>query len=693
MIKELSNISEHSIIDQGTDLEITSFSTVKYNSNKIGGGAFGEVFELVEIDDNPVNNLLVKVYLEEQSSAHALETISLFHDKIKREFSSKKQSIYQLYPGLLGFPFSVFRAKDNLENKSVVVLILFDLRKHGYFEVNQENTTSISTTELELENKFLVAHQFSKTINFLHRKQFIHSDIDYDALWYNPGRKIFALIDYDSGYNYSAQQKATTLGKINHLASVFARKIIQIGTGQEQVTDEDRIAEENWKVASALFEILFDVPPFFFLKDSEELTFKRYIKKNNWPNINEIDEAYINTNNLPAYEETIHSIKELEDLGFDNIIQLFRKCFNEGARSLKKRPEASDWNSAFQNVTKALELYPSVERFESDKTEIKKKNEAVVFSFEGSAFDYVEINGKVLPLFQYSKQINVPDTALIKLRAVSDIGVTEQEIEITANKVDPEFSKFTISEGIRRSSDPVSISWQASNAAKVEVQGFTEDYPSNGQILVHPTKRTTYVFQAMGFFDQIVEKTVTIDVIQPKIKEFDWKIDINKGINNVSIWWKTEFAVDCKLQPMIGGVEADGYTDVKINSKTEFELIAIGLYGQATRKIEAVPFNAPIVENIFVPVPAIEITTHVDTQPLDFKAEMPAALVNQSHSQIEFNFHTHINQVDIDFNKDLPEFSYTNEALIPDLRTHWFDKSYQKIKSKFLKSLSKLNLY
>ena len=692
MIKELVNISAHSIIDQGTESDIISFSTLKYNSNIIGGGAFGQVFELVEIDDNPVSNLLIKVYLEEKSCDHALETIKLFHDKIKRELDSKPYSIYQICPGLLGFPFSVFRAKDVLEQKPVVALIMFDLKKLGYFEVNQEKASSISTAQLELEDKFLVGFQLTKTISYLHRKQFIHSDLDYDALWYNPNRKSLALIDYDSGYNYSVQKKATTLGKINHFASVLARKIIQLGTGNEQATDEDRIAEEKWKVASALFELLFGLPPFFFLKDSEEPTFKKYIRNNDWPLVNEINEDYININNISYHQEFLNQLKELEDVGFIQIIQLFKKCFCEGAKSINKRPEVNDWYNAFRNATKALEMDPSIHYFESDKTEIRKKNEVVIFKFDGKAFDYFEINGKILPLFKFSKQIALPDTTKVKLRAVSDVGVTEQEINIYARKIEPKFSALELSEEIRTSNDPIYISWRALNATKVKVQGFIEDYPSKAKISVHPTKKTTYVFHAIGFFDQVVEKTVTIDVIQPKIMEFDWQIDLNKGINNVTVWWKTDHTEDCKIHPLVGTISASGKTDIKINKRTELELIAIGLYGKTSRKIEAVPFNAPIVESIFVPVPAIEITTHVNTRPLKINTKIPETLLNLSQPKIEFNFQTHICPVETEFNRELPEFNYTNDMITPELRTHWFSESYLKLKSKFIKLFSKHKL-
>ncbi|WP_346856325.1 serine/threonine-protein kinase [uncultured Draconibacterium sp.] len=690
MIKELINTSELSIISQGTGSEIKTCFSLKFDNKQVGEGGFGQVFEIIEIDNKPVKDLLVKIYFEEHSGTHALETITLLHKKVRDEVKGVEQSIYQLYSGLLGLPFGVFKADDVLENKLVVALVMFDLRKHGYREVNQDSENSFSLHELEFEDRFLIAHQFTKTFDFLHRKQFLHSDLDHDAFMYNPVSKHFAVIDYDSGYNYTLQDKASTWGKFNQLASVVWKKVIHIGSEAAFVTDEDRIAEENWKTAGALFEILFNVPPFFFLKDGEEDTFDLYIENNQWPFVKNKADEVVNTANIAYHEEVLAQMKAFEGVGFNHILQLFSRCFNEGNEKANIRPTSNEWFSAFLSVAKAFELFPAISAFSSDKTYIDRRDELVKFAWEVNAFEYLEVNGKIISLFENSVSIGIKDTTDVQLVAVSTIGEQIKSIWIEANKEDPGFETFEVSEEVRQTPDPVIITWKVNQAKHVLVQGFAGIYPINDQISVHPTKRTTYVLQAIGYFDQIVEKTITIDIIQPRIVDFNWKVDINKGINNVTLFWETEHSVNCKISPLVETVSVNGETDVKINSKTEFELTALGLFGESKRKLEAIPLNAPFVESILVEAPPIEITTHVDTTPLKLNLKTPEVLLNAQQPSIQLDSRINIKTPELQLNMQVPDFTILDNSFIPKLETKWFSKNYDTIKNKVLTSFSKL---
>ncbi len=690
MIKELNDIKNSSTIGQGTSADIITISALKYNSNPLGSGSFGDVHEIVEINANSSSQYVVKIIKESTSADHAYEVIQLLHQKIKKDRLNQATTIYQEYPGLMGLPFAVFRAFDVIENKEVVAMVMFNLQFLGYLDFGNDDQNDLGNDNLDLIFRILISQQLAKTIDFLHRNMFIHSDLSENALWIHPGKQLLALIDFDSGFHYDKQAKATTIGKFMHWASVSVRKIIQLGNSSLILSTEDRIEEENWVVANAIFELLFTVPPFFFLMDAEEITLKQYFKNNKWPNIDKINES-INLNNLSGQQEIIQKINGLEDLGCTALIELFKKTFNEGFFDSGKRPSVKDWFNQLLEVSKSFELFPSINKFNSNKKNIKRKNESIKLSWDFAKAEYLTLNGRVLPLFSNTEFLNIEDTIELTLTATSSIGKSSQTIKIKAEKIQPVFKSVLASEKVRLSEDPIIISWVTDFANKVVVEGINSNFSGKDQITVHPTQKTTYKLIAFGNFDQKEEQTISVDVIYPVIKDFDWKVDINKGIDNVKLFWETEFAVQCKIVPMIEDVPVNGETEFKINSKTEFELIASGLFGQVTRRIVAVPFCAPIIETIFMKAPPIEISTHVDVRPLEINANMPEILFNPTQLNVNLDFQTHFTPHEVMFNTKLPDFT-NNNLLFPKLKTNWFSSGYQKFKRKYIKSISNPNL-
>lgn len=455
MLKELVDIRNHSLIEQGTNNDILTLSSVRYISDKIGGGSFGTVHEIIEINEKKVSNLCIKIYTNgDEVAKHAHETIRIFHQKVNFETNNTQESIYQLYPGLMGLPFSAFTATDTIEGTNVYGFIMFNLSKLGYKSLDKEDEDHFSLHSLDIENSLFPAYQLAKTVDFMHRKQFIHMDLGEAALWYNPDSSQLAVIDFDSGFHYNEQKKGTTIGKISQWTSAVRRKIIQLGTGRRELSIEEKIAEENWILANAIFELLFKVPPFFFLRDAEEETLSEYLKTNQWLDADENDST-INPLNLAALQEIQSNITLYKSAGLDSIIILFETTFNQGYFKPRKRPLASAWYQTLVEFAKAFDLLPNVIDFSSNKSAIKKKNENIELSWNIVAHDIVKINELVQPLFANSNSFNLEDSMDFEIVAISEIGEHKQKLTIGADKVSPTFDVLESSEQCRSSEDPV----------------------------------------------------------------------------------------------------------------------------------------------------------------------------------------------------------------------------------------------
>lgn len=685
MIKELIKIRNSSIIPQGTENEIKNISTLKYDSVSIGSGNFGNVFEVAEINELQSTLYLIKIIKKDYEN-QAYETIKILHGKIKREHLKKETSIYQEFPEFLGLPFAVFYALDTILHEEVLCLVMFNLKKLGYNDYGIDNTDGFTFNKLEISLRLLPGYQLARAISFLHRLLFIHADINEAAIWFNQDLLQLSLIDFDSGYNYDKQEKASTLGKLSQWASPWMMNIIRFGKDKE-ITTEDRLAEEYWNFASALFEMLFSLPPFYFLIDKEKKTIDTYLKKNRWPNIDKSKEV-INIRNIPSQQEIIHLLDVYEENGFASITKLFRSTFNEGHTRIDKRATVQQWESELSKIIKELDLIPDITSLVADKDSINRKGETVTLRWRSELSNYFKINGNVVPLFSSEYSLPLADHSDITLTAINGIAKASKTIVIKATKVDPVFNILSSSQNIRIGYEPIVLSWSVQNAREVKLEGIVQLFSSHDSCNVYPPERTVYKVIAIGYFDQEVEKTITIDVILPSVKEFDWQIDINKGINNVKIRWETEYAIECYIYPLIGQLPISGETDIKINSRTEFELVAKGLFGQVSRKIEATPFNAPIIENIFVDAPTLELSSRLDIRTINIDTSIPLLLLKNVQLNTDLNFQTITEPIEIVFNKELPDFRYGND-LLPETNPAWIQKNIQKIKNKIINLIFK----
>ena len=685
MIKSLSNISDISVIDQNGSNDILTFSKIEFDDTPLGSGGFGSVHTVQSIDGVSKPEFVLKILTKEKQ--HSYDVINLLHQKLKKRQSKSNTPPFHDTPELLGLPFLVFKGYDNIEEKECVAFLMYNLEKLSYEDFGSDVSLSDDYKTLSIPNKLFLAYQLSKTIDLLHSIEFIHADISENSIWFNSKRVQLALIDYDSGYHFDSQDKPSTLGKLWQGTTGFFKKVITGEIETEKVTSNDRLFEEYFWLAHHIFEIITGVSPYFFLSDADDNTKSKYLENFDWPNIDH-SSALFNKANSRQHHAIISFIEQLENAGASELISAFKTVFNKGYKKETKRLTSKEWKTLLGDLNQELENNPLINNFSSNKTSISQKNEKVVFSFDVKKYNAVYLNDKLVPLNQNSITETIQDSSKIVLRTINDFQIIEEVIQIEANKVDPQFNELKIAKQIRDTEEPVLINWNVENAKEVIFSNDEDRLPVKFFMNVKPTEKTTYKIKAIGYFNQVVEKEVTIDVIKPQINFFDWEVNLNEGLDNVDLSWETENVQKVTITPNIGEVKLNGKKHVGIDGKTEFTLLAKGIFGTVVEHtIKAQPFPVPIVKQIFTEAPEISISANIEFN----ENIIPQGLINLGNvnftNQIQFN-NIEVNTDEVNLSLKIPDFetdnllekNFTKEKFtLTDIYNSLLKKVYKKL--------------
>jgi serine/threonine protein kinase len=676
MSKTLTNIIGISNIDYSLNERFSDLKEVVFNDEAIGTGAIGSVYRIENIGGEKQEGFLLKVINNAHFVEKTYDTICILHDKLRTIQNSNNTPIYVEYPELLGLPFIVFKGNLLGQDQIVTGFIMKNLSNEGFEDLGADEWDEEKYLQVDVKSRLFMSYQMVKCLDFLHSIKFLHSDLKGQSLFLNLKIPQVAFIDFDGGFNYDKQTHGLTLGALQNWMSPWFKKMIRLGKSSKDVSFNDRLDEENWNTAIGLFELFFGIQPFFFLKDNEEVTLKKYLKSTQWPKNDGPENIFIDENR-DLHKLIINDFETFRSIGFDKLIDKFILVFNSGFSNPSKRPTPAEWKKVLFDLNKEHIGIPKIQQYKSNKKSISFKGDSVVFSWEGSFYRKVYLNGVLCDFLQKEKSILLNDSTEIRLTFVNDFGESSEVIQIEAIKVDPKIIYFNSSISQRIDLTPVVLSWETKDVTRVRINSISEDLQPNGDTQVEPKEKTTYLLTAFGNFDQTVEKTITVDVESVEILKFNYEINIEKGIDNVDVLWETKNAIEVEIYPRIGIVDLSGQTSVGIPDRTEFILTAKGYFNEKTETIEAKPFPIPIIKGLFIPTPILNLEYHVPQEFLQSPSvfqNIPVISINNS----------------IDFNNVIPQYTeldkklktiYDNELGIPETRSI-IDKIFNLNKNK-----------
>jgi serine/threonine protein kinase len=678
MTNSLVNIENISSIDLiKSEVSLLPINEICYSDIPFDSGAFGTLHKVISINGKQITGIVLKVVTNEEASRHALTTITLLHKKIRKKITNKNLGIGEAYPQLIGMPFSCFNALNENNQIQLVGLLMYDLKELGYEDFGSDTFDRLKFADSDVESKLYYSYQLASAVSFLHEIEFIHSDLSENSIWINSKTENLLLIDFDSGYHFDSQDKPTTLGKVGHWIGSKFRRILNKDDDKQDLTHNDRLAEENWVLANAIFEVIFGVSPYFFLVDATDGTKQMYLKRNEWPSIAK-DDKLLNASNFKTYNTVIDYLELLKNNGLETLLVKFKTTFNKGFKNYKYRPSSAEWKSFIFEICKSINTIPVIEKYKSNKKVIQSKNEIVEFNWSVKRANYCLFNGQ--NIFEASNFVTFSDNVIVQLEVINDFGISQSEIEIIANKIEPKIIKFNSNKSIRDSIEPLILEWDVDNASSVEIIGVKSDLESKSNIEVSPKSKTQYKLVAYGNFNQIVEKHVEVSVISPEITLFKYDINIERGIDNVDLSWTSQNAITAEISPMLGSVEPNGTTSKNIPEKTIFTLTVKGLFSEASMSIEAKPFPIPIINSLFIPTPEFNLETNYI---------IPDIGINEVFVNLDsVNIDTTIN-----YNNISPNFveldNKLNEAIAEKPKANYFENLFARINNMLEKQKTK----
>lgn len=676
MIKKIEHISGVSVLDQFGVNDVLSLSKLEYDNSQIQSGGFGNIFPIISIDESKANNLLVKVYWKKEAELHGYDTIKLLHGKLKEQQNVWGMTSMQKYPELIGIPFLAFHGQDE-NGESLVAFVMYDLNKFDYSDLGDGNVRAGEILEkLDLIDKVYLAYRLTSIVELFHNIGYVHSDLKHESLFVNSSRCQLAIIDYDSGYHVQIQRKPSVLGALTRWAGVTARRLIKGLVSQEQLTDEERISDENWILGKAVFELLYGTDPYFYLVDNDDNTIVEYAKRNKWPAISENSDL-ASPVNLKGYPKFLELFSLYSKKGLANINVAFVQLFNDGIEKYRERPTASKWKALLYEINATAETTPSIIQFESDKLEIRRINEPITFTWKVKYANQIYLNSKQVLGIEDYHTLNAVDGGKFILTAENDFGQRNREIEIVAQKYDPQILSFSTSISKRTDLTQVILSWATHYSDRVTIAGVVGEHAASGSIAVDPREKTTYKLIAHGYFNEEVTNEIEVDVSAPQIEYFRYDINIEKGIDNIDLSWKVVDATTVTIEPRVGNVGVTGSTSIGIFEPTEFEIHATGLFGESRKKILTKPFPMPIIRELLVPMPLIKLEYEFDSRSL----EIPSILM--CNNGITFNSSANITAISpLQVHTSLPQFTALKSIKVAGpKRLGWFDQILDKIQS------------
>lgn len=686
MIEKLNQISNISSIEQGWEDNIRGFDNLTFDNNAIGEGNFGAVHKVLNIDGKVKQGYLVKICKSKESREHALKTITILHERIASKLAKNQNSIYDEVPSLMGLPFIICNATLTSSEDECTAMLMFDLSYKGYIDFGDEGYESNYISSMQLNEKAYLAYDLAKGLDFLHSINFIHSDIDEYSLFVDKKYCRIALIDFDSGFFYDKQQKPTTIGKITQKVGGLFRNTILNTSSSSDLTSADRLAEEEWRLANLIFELMVGVEPYFFLIDADNSSKKDYLKNNQWPFINQESELF-NVNNNQAHQEVIAFLQNLSDAGADDLIMSFKTVFNRGYSDYRRRLNANGWKNILWQLNMDIENIPIVFTFSSSKSQVHRADEEVEFRWSTKMYSQIFINDELFSLSN-SKSLSFSDSSLVTIKVVNDFGTIEDTIEIEALRVEPQIIKFDASKNIRDNEDPIQLNWACKNVTKVTLSNHEQNILVIDSLFVEPSEKTKYILTAEGYFGELISQSVEVDIIRPEIETFYSEVNLEHGIDNVDLIWKTKNANSVSIYPRIGQlVEVNGVYHIPIKGETEFIIEAQGLFTKATKTINASPFPLPVVKELLTPAPVFDFTTNANLSKIDFKdrIEIPTILKEVNIPSVQF---TQIDPIEV-MDLKRPNFKDQNLMVKPRKSVSLID-IFEKIKLIVDDKLSKI---
>jgi len=553
-----------------------TISSIEIQDGNSKGGAFGEVYKCLKINNAQVNPVQV-IKIIKQATEKNMDTIVALQKKLKQENKNliqKKTSLFDAYPALIAVP--QFSFKGYLNGEEVYGYSANDLDELDYIEygdiLNDDDEYDSFFYNYSFIKKFKIAEELIKAMNLLWNMRYIHADIKDSAIFINLKKSTCALIDFDSGAifnNNSNDSEPTTIGEMQDW---LAPEIFAQFNKKDMSSILVNVFSDTWSINIAIFNFLFGRDPYFFIQKQSPKQMEMYLNTYKWPNI-DTNNNYIDHNDIDDINQFLDYYNQYLP---EQVKSAFETTFNNGYNKPVLRFSYYQWENVFKSLRTPLEIIV----FKANKNHLTKK-ENVVFTWQANGFSQLFLNGtnvsnqNTLSLFPY-KSDNYT------LTAINDFGEkVSQSLNISVSLDPPIIKSFTANHLIREDLHPIKLTWNVVNAEKIRLQPHNIDVSNLNEYDVYPITDTVYTLEAESYFGIKQKQTLQIEISKkpPKIAEFVATPIIRQSKNPIELRWKTEKAKEVTLYPKGKKLPLSGSKKVKPLSDTTYRLEVISHFG------------------------------------------------------------------------------------------------------------------
>lgn len=460
-------------IRKGLTAGLASFpdpvSVLNLKDNHAEGGTFGDVRRVADVDGKACPPLVAKLFRNSSSSfgQRGYQTTRELQRRLRAAAQSlrvnNRQSLLEKLPALRGAP--IFSFEGEHQGFQVLGHVALDLKELGFEDfghILESDSEFAIFQQHSMDRRLGMARQMIGAFNFLSNElHFLHADIKAEALFVQPAIGSCALIDYDSGaFLQSLADQPTTIGtRQDWLAPEVLSQLSGVKTGSEV---EVSLASDAWAINVGLHYLLTGLHPLFFLYEISERSVRAYLARFRWPEVTP-SFLYFRGAALAAYRQYLTLLYSGVP---QEILDRMRFSIERGYFVPLQRTSLGQWANTFRQIEK-----PRIHFFKADRTLIADDRE-VILEWSSQGIVQAELDGIGPVQATGSAQMAIATNRVIKLRAKTWQGEpVEEEIRFEIDNTPPLIRAFQADTDIVTTAQPVTLSWDVTNAARIELNG------------------------------------------------------------------------------------------------------------------------------------------------------------------------------------------------------------------------------
>lgn len=524
------------------------FQEIEVNDRELGGGGFGKVYDVIELDRYALTvPLILKRFTgpveQQQKCFQTIVTLQKrLYDYVESHYKHP-DDFFEYYPGLQAIPLCSFRA--TLDGEDVWACCCLNLNCAGFTDFDKffEGTDDSEQLQNEYlgkpaEERLLTSYQLISALNFLKQElRFQHADIKAESVWINSGKNIAALIDFDGGVAYDRFTLwPNTFGTPDQ--PWFAPELKRNANTPDQERKYTISWESDyWSATIGIYYLLVLCHPFEFLSNHSLNVYKDYFRRFKWP-----DADYPDQRDLVSYQK--QSLNELHG----SVAAHFRQTFNEGYEKKAKRIDFYRWQLALKQAL-AESYLPIIQA--SFPTEAVLQNEPITLTWYTNRATYLQVNGNDVGL-SGTQTFHFLANGKVLLRARNEFTYSEHRAEIRVIPR-PIIQSFAADAVKVKQGQLVTLRWQVQHAGNVQLfvgskqieatnineYSFTAEESVSLHLIVDAELKLTSV---EGNIDIIVIPPVIID-------QFEVSPNYLIQTKPVKISWAVRNAMTIRLEP------------------------------------------------------------------------------------------------------------------------------------------------